>query len=89
MNEFYVYEWFIVDTLKVFYVGKGKGRRRFVKSRNQHFNNTIKKYDCAVRLVKSSLTEQEAFELEKEALVVVASTLFPHRDSQTLEKEKN
>ena len=27
MNEYYVYEWFIVDTNEVFYVGKGKGNR--------------------------------------------------------------
>jgi hypothetical protein len=68
MNTFYVYEWFINDTLEVFYVGKGKGKRRFVKGRNRFFNNVIKKYNCSVRLVECHLTEQQAFELEQDRI---------------------
>jgi NUMOD3 motif len=69
MKKFYVYEWFIVDTLKVFYVGKGQGKRRFhTKRRNQFFTRILNKYNCDVRLVKSSLTEQEAFELEQDRI---------------------
>lgn len=27
MNEFYVYEWYVIETNEVFYVGKGKNKR--------------------------------------------------------------
>ena len=33
MNEYYVYEWYNVDTNEVFYVGKGK------KDRYKHIKN--------------------------------------------------
>ena len=34
-NDFYVYEWFNIDTNEVFYVGKGRGKRyKEVKRRN-------------------------------------------------------
>ncbi|HLO11560.1 MAG TPA: hypothetical protein VK190_04825 [Pseudoneobacillus sp.] len=69
MNKFYVYEWFIVDTLEVFYVGKGKGNRMFCKHRNKYFNNIINKYSCDVRFYKRDLTEQEAFDLEKSRII--------------------
>lgn len=59
--RYYVYEWFIVDTLEVFYVGKGTGNRRFeTHNRNEYFNNVLNKYNCAVRIVKQSLTNEEA-----------------------------
>lgn len=68
-RRFYVYEWFIVDTLEVFYVGKGTGMRRFeTHNRNKYFNNILKKYKCAVRIVYSYLTNEEACELEKERI---------------------
>lgn len=66
---FYVYEWFIVDTLEVFYVGKGTGNRRFeTHNRNKYFNRILNKYNCTVRLVYQSLTNEEACELEKERI---------------------
>ena len=62
---FYVYEWFVVDTLEVFYVGKGTGDRRFrTDKRNQYFQRMINKHKCAVKVVKSYLTEEEAFQEE-------------------------
>jgi hypothetical protein len=68
-RTFYVYEWFIVDSLEVFYVGKGTGVRRFeTHNRNRWFNNILKKYECAVRIVKQSLTNEEACELEIERI---------------------
>lgn len=69
MRRFYVYEWFIVDTLEVFYVGKGTGNRRFeTHNRNQYFMNVYNKYECAVRIFKQSLTNEEACELEKDRI---------------------
>lgn len=61
-----MYEWFKVDTLEVFYVGKGTGNRRFeLHNRNPYFLNTYNKYKCAVRLVAQNLTNEEAFEIEQ------------------------
>lgn len=69
MKTFYVYEWFIVDTLEVFYVGKGTGNRRFeTHNRNRYFNNILAKYNCAVRIVHQYLTNEDACELERERI---------------------
>ena len=61
---FYVYEWFIIDTNEVFYVGKGCGDRYKTLRRNRYFLNIYNKYSCDVRIVKSKLTEQESFNEE-------------------------
>lgn len=56
-KRFYVYEWFIVDTFEIFYVGKGTGNRRFeTHNRNKYFMNIYNKYNCAVRIYKQNLT---------------------------------
>lgn len=34
---FYVYEWFIVETGEIFYVGKGTGKRYQVKKTKPNF----------------------------------------------------
>lgn len=67
-KRFYVYEWFIVDTLEVFYVGKGTGNRRFeLHNRNKYFKNIYNKYRCEVRLYKVNLTNEEScyWEIER------------------------
>lgn len=68
-NRFYVYEWFIIDTNQVFYVGKGTRDRYLNKSnRNTHFKRIIAKYDCDVRIIQDGLTEEESFLLEEEVI---------------------
>ena len=69
-KEYYVYEWFIVDTLEIFYIGKGKGLRRFEEKhqRNNYFINIVNKYECAVRVYQYGLTQMEAFDLEMERI---------------------
>jgi len=68
-NDFYVYEWYNVDTNEVFYVGKGKNSRyKNLSARNNYFKNYYNKYKCDVRKIKMSLTEDEAFKLEKELI---------------------
>ena len=68
-NDFYVYEWFNIDTSEVFYVGKGKGNRYKDKiSRNQYFKNYCNKYNCDVRKVEKGLEEDEAFRIEIELI---------------------
>jgi len=64
-KDFYVYEWYNVDTNEVFYVGKGtKNRCHNIYQRNQYFKNYYNKYNCNVRKIKTDLKETEAFELE-------------------------
>lgn len=62
---YYVYEWFIVDTGEIIYVGKGKGKRYKVRSqRNKFLTDMLKRCDCDSRIVKEFETEKEAFEYE-------------------------
>lgn len=64
-RRFYVYEWFIVDTNEVFYVGKGSGvRYKALSNRNKFFLDMYHTHHCNVRIVKSNLTEKEAFDEE-------------------------
>lgn len=66
-NNFYVYEWFVVETGEIFYVGKGKDNRvTSMKDRNEYFKNIRKKYECNYRFVKKNLNEEEAYNLELE-----------------------
>ena len=72
-NNYYVYEHIRNDNNTVFYVGKGRGWRAYTKSRNPHHDRIAKKYGFTVRIVKDNLTEEEAFNLEKE---VIANYIF-------------
>lgn len=66
---FYVYEWFKIENLEVFYVGKGTGMRRFeLHNRSKYFMNVYNKHRCAVRLVHQSLTNEKSCELEIERI---------------------
>ena len=67
MNEAYVYEWYNVDTNEVFYVGKGRNNRMHsMKNRNQYFLRYVEKYNCDCRIVKDNMTDDEAYQYEKE-----------------------
>lgn len=69
MNCFYIYEWYIKNTMEVFYVGKGKDDRYLeVKRRNKMFKDIYSIHDCDVRKIKEGLTEQEAFDLEVQTI---------------------
>lgn len=61
---FYVYEWYLVDTNEVFYVGKGTRLRYKVRKHNNAFNEMIAKYKCDSRIVKEFENEQDAFDYE-------------------------
>lgn len=68
-NSYYVYTHIRLDTGKVFYVGKGKGRRAFWQNqRNKHWKAIVAKTGFDVHFVASGLTEEEAFQLEKETI---------------------
>jgi len=70
---YYVYEWFIVETGEVIYVGKGTGNRYKVRKHNKLFNEMIKRFFCYSRVVKLFDTEKEAFEYEYEHVMELKS----------------
>lgn len=61
---YYVYEWFIVSTGEIIYVGKGTRHRYKVRKHNKFFNDMIKRFECDSRIVKEFQSEAEAFEYE-------------------------
>ena len=67
-NNFYVYEHIRLDNNTCFYVGKGKGKRSDRVSRNEHHDRISKKYGHAVVIIADNLTEEEAFNLERETI---------------------
>ena len=63
---FYVYEWYIIDTDEVIYVGKGIRNRYKVRKHNKMFNEMIKRFKCDSRIVKEFELEKDAFAYEFE-----------------------
>lgn len=62
---FYVYEWYVVKTNEVIYVGKGCGNRYKVRKHNTKFDALISAVECNSRIVKTFDNEADAFEYEK------------------------
>lgn len=63
---FYVYEWYIIDTGEVIYVGKGVRNRYKVRKHNKMFNEMIKRFKCDSRIIKEFELEKDAFAYEFE-----------------------
>ena len=61
---YYIYEWFVVDTGEIFYVGKGTRERYKCRKRNKLFNEYIQCHECDSRIIKYFESENEAFEYE-------------------------
>ncbi len=69
MDNYYVYIYYRLDTNEPFYVGKGKDKRwKILNRHNKHFNNIVDKYPIAVELIKTDLTEDEAFYWEEKII---------------------
>lgn len=64
MNNFYVYAHYNPIKKEVFYIGKGKDKRAYVKSRNKHWKNIVNKYGYEVQFIATDLSEIEAHEME-------------------------
>ena len=65
-NIYYVYLHRKASTKEVFYVGKGFGRRAYVKTnRNRFWHNIVDKHGLIVEIVQNYIPEWLAFELEK------------------------
>ena len=71
MNKYYVYIHRRSSDNRVFYVGKGCGRRAFRgdrTARSGKWLNVANKHEWSVEIVFDSLTEDEAYELEVETI---------------------
>lgn len=69
-SRFYVYIHIRESDDKVFYVGKGSGKRAWdFYGRNEYWKNVKNKHGVRVEVLFSSLSEKDAFELEKEAIL--------------------
>ena len=88
-REFYVYEHIRLDNNTCFYVGKGKGIREDILTRNKHHDNISNKYGHAVVTIKNNLTEEEAFELERERIEYYVFTLGYGIDIEGYENREN
>ena len=63
---FYTYCHITSDTNKIFYIGKGFGKRMFKKdNRNQHWHNIVAKHGYKAVKLASWKTSEEAFSHEK------------------------
>lgn len=64
---YYVYEFFIVDTGEIIYVGKGtRNRYKCRCKRNVHLTSMLNLYECDSRIVKTFDSEEDAFSCENE-----------------------
>lgn len=67
MQIYYLYYWLNLDkNYEVVYVGKGQKSRYKETHRNIYFNRTYEKYNIKPFIIIKNLTEEKAFELEKE-----------------------
>lgn len=67
---FYVYEWFIIESNEVIYVGKGsRNRYKSLKHRNKMFLEFVKRFNCETRIIKTFENEQDAFEYEHQKIM--------------------
>lgn len=70
---FYVYEWYIVDTGEIIYVGKGIRNRYKCKKHNRIFAEFLRRYNCESRIVKYFEEEEDAFLYEAEHMAELKS----------------
>lgn len=66
--DFYVYVSKKASDGSVFYVGKGRGRRAWTQKRNTFWRNVANKHGVVTEIVKSDMSESDAFAYEKELI---------------------
>ena len=67
-REFYIYAHIRLDNNTCFYIGKGKGNRKDMPTRNKHHDRISERYGHKVIIIKNNLTEKKAFELERDMI---------------------
>jgi len=75
---FYIYLHKRLSDNLIFYVGKGKGKRAWVKSgRNERWNRTVLKHGYFVEILFDNLSESEAFQIEKDCITELRYFNYP------------
>ena len=70
VNKFYVYLHRKATDNSVFYVGKGTGKRAWkCTGRSQYWKNTAEKYGHIVDILFDNLSEEDAFQIEKDTIL--------------------
>ena len=68
-HDFYVYEWYVISTGEIFYIGKGRGNRYREYHTHAYDAERIRStYETGVMFVGTGLTEEEAVELETQEM---------------------
>jgi hypothetical protein len=68
----YVYGHYTKDTDELFYIGKGTGNRAWKKSgRSKYWNNKVNKDGLVVKILEENLTDEQAYEREKQLIAEV------------------
>jgi len=77
-NVFYVYLHRRASDNKVFYVGKGKGKRAYSTfGRNDRWSKTANKHGLIVEIVFDNLEEAEAFQIERDTILEMKYFEYP------------
>jgi hypothetical protein len=72
---YYVYGHYTADTNKLFYIGKGNGKRAWDASdRNKYWQHTVAKHGYTVTILHDNLPEHEALAKEIELIAEVGLT---------------
>ena len=80
MNNYIVYDFYIVKTGEIFYVGQGKeGRNKKVGKgeRSRAFDEVYNNNECKSRVLFSNLTQQQAWDLEIETIAKYRELGYP------------
>lgn len=71
IDNFYVYKHVRLDNNKTFYIGKGVKYRAYDKvNRNEYWKRIVNKYGYKIIIVKYNLTEEEAYVLENQMILL-------------------
>jgi len=64
-NKYYIYAHLRNDTNKIFYIGKGCGKRAYIKSnRSLYWKRIVEKYGYSVTILLDNLNENESYKYE-------------------------
>lgn len=65
---YYVYEYYVIQTNEVFYVGKGKGNRAYTGKRNKFCEDMKRTHEWGIRIIQDKMSERDAYNKEIELI---------------------